>query len=150
MLALVHVDVFLYLLVILQVPTKQIMHMYYLTMIITLWGFIFLSWRVILNVSLWAKFPLCPFKAFFAQDISITFGNYRRPGQIKVEKSTDFGATFTPWHYLVTPPASSQCSRQFRVEAQSVISRVNQVLCTEYAEYVPLEFNETVSNRHGE
>lgn len=99
---------------------------------------------------IWANFTLCPFKAFFAQDISITFGNYRRPGQIKVEKSTDFGATFTPWHYLVTPPASIQCRRQFRVEAQSVITRVDQVLCTEYTEYVPQEFNETVSNRHGE
>jgi len=85
-----------------------------------------------------------PFKAFFAQDISITFGNYRRPGQIKVEKSTDFGATFTPWHYLVTPRASIQCIRQFGVEAQSVISRVDQVLCTEYTKYVPLEFNETI------
>lgn len=113
-------------------------------------GFHFLAWHVLLNVSLWAKFSVFPFKAFFAQDISITFGNYRRPGQIKVEKSTDFGATFTPWHYLVTPRASIQCSRQFGVVAQSVISRVDQVLCTEYTEYVPLEFNETVSNKHEE
>lgn len=67
-----------------------------------------------------------------------------------MEKSTDFGATFTPWHYLVTPRASIQCSRQFGVVAQSVISRVDQVLCTEYTEYVPLEFNETVSNKHEE
>ena len=103
-----------------------------------------------LNYSLWAKVSSFPFKAFFAQDISITFGNYRRPGQIKVEKSADFGITFTPWHYLVTPLASIQCSRQFGVDAQSVISRVDQVLCTEYTEYVPSEFNETVSNGHGE
>ena len=105
---------------------------------------------MLLNFSLPAKLSLFPFKAFFAQDISITFGNYRRPGQIKVEKSTDFGAIFTPWQYLVTPRASIQCSRQFGVEAQSVISRVDQVLCTEYPEYVPREFNEIVSNRHEE
>ena len=112
--------------------------------------FRFMPWHVLLNDSLWDKFSVFPFKAFFAQDILITFGNYRRPEQIKVEKSTDFGATFTPWHYLVTPRASIQCVRQFGVAAQSVISRVDQVLCTEYTEYVPLEFNETVSYKHGE
>lgn len=78
--------------------------------------------------------------------MNITFGNYRRPGAIKVEKSPDFGATFTPWHYLVTSPAVRQCSTQFGVAAhQGVISSVDQVLCTEYSRYFPPEYNETVS-----
>ena len=63
-----------------------------------------------------------------------------------MEKSTDFGATFTQWHYLVTSPAVRQCSTQFGVAAyQGVISSVDQVLCTEYSRYFPPEYNETVS-----
>ena len=64
-----------------------------------------------------------------------------------VEKSTDFGATFVPWHYLVTSPASRQCSARFGVQAlqPSVIIGVGQVLCMEYKRYVPPEYNETVS-----
>ena len=62
-----------------------------------------------------------------------------------VEKSTDFGASFTPWHYLVTSPASRQCSTKFGVQAfRGVIERVDQVLCMEYSRYVPPEYNETV------
>lgn len=65
-----------------------------------------------------------------------------------VERSTDFGATFTPWHYLVTPPASRQCSATFGVQAfRGVIDRVDQVLCMEYSHYVPPEYNETVGFR---
>jgi len=84
-------------------------------------------------------------QAFFAQNINITFGNYRRPGAIMVERSTDYGATFTPWHYLVTSPASRECRAKFGVQAfQGVIVRVDQVLCMEYSRYVPPEYNETM------
>lgn len=62
-----------------------------------------------------------------------------------VERSTDYGATFTPWHYLVTSPASRECRAKFEVQAfQGVIVRVDQVLCMEYSRYVPPEYNETV------
>ena len=63
-----------------------------------------------------------------------------------MEKSTDFGTSFSPWHYLVTSPASSQCQAIFGVQPfGGQIDRVDQVLCTEYSRYVPPEYNETVS-----
>ncbi|XP_029199679.2 laminin subunit alpha-like [Acropora millepora] len=84
-------------------------------------------------------------QAFFVQSINITFGNYRRPGAIKIEKSTDVGASYLPWHYLVTNPASSQCQEIFGVQAfRGIIDRVDEVLCTEYSRYVPPEYNETL------
>lgn len=89
-------------------------------------------------------------KAFFVQSINITFGNYRRPGAIKIEKSTDVGTSYLPWHYLVTNPASSQCQEIFGVQAfRGTIDRVDEVLCTEYSRYVPPEYNETVGLKWG-
>ena len=65
-----------------------------------------------------------------------------------MEKSSDSGASFIPWHYLVSSPASSSCKREFGVAHYTgVIDRVDRVVCQEYDQYTPAEYNETVSRQ---
>ena len=81
----------------------------------------------------------------FGYEISVAFGDYRRPEQIAFYKSKDYGATFEPWHFLVSPPATEQCREMFGMEETSNPSRVDTVICQQYPSYFPLEYNETVS-----
>ena len=75
----------------------------------------------------------------------MTFGDYRRPEQIAFRRSKDYGTTFEPWHFSVSPPAMDQCREVFDVDVTSGPEKVDTVMCQQYPNYFPLEYNETVS-----
>ena len=75
----------------------------------------------------------------------MTFGDYRRPEQIAFYKSTDYGVTYEPWHYLVSPPALEQCRDIFNMPVTYNPEKVDTVICQQYPNYFPLEYNETVN-----
>eukprot|EP00794_Sanderia_malayensis_P010015 gene10015-11038_t len=83
--------------------------------------------------------------ALLGKGISFTFGDYRRPGQIAIYRSSDFGQTYTPWHYLVT--VSTQCTTVFNIPTNQIFSypdKLNRTVCAEYPTY-PLEYDEVVN-----
>ena len=85
------------------------------------------------------------FQEVYAYELSMTFGDYRRPEQIAFYKSKDFGVTYEPWHFLVSPPALEQCRDVFGMPVTYNPEKVDTVICQQYPNYFPLEYNETVS-----
>ena len=62
----------------------------------------------------------------------IRFGEYYRPGQLAFYKSTDNGQSYEPWHYYVS--TADECQEKFNRPVQNKPSKVDQVLCMQYAD----------------
>ena len=76
------------------------------------------------------------------------FGDYRRPGQIAIYKSADFGKTFQPWHFMVTQ--QHECTDVFGIPESEIYvlpdNNVQRVLCQQYTGY-PYDFGEKVNKQ---
>uniref|UniRef100_A0A670Y5G0 Laminin subunit alpha 3 n=1 Tax=Pseudonaja textilis TaxID=8673 RepID=A0A670Y5G0_PSETE len=80
---------------------------------------------------------------FHVAYVLIKFANSPRPDLWVLEKSIDFGRTYTPWQYFAYSKAD--CWEHFRKEANSPLRKDNDVICTtEYSRIVPLENGEIV------
>ncbi|XP_012657470.1 laminin subunit alpha-3 [Otolemur garnettii] len=80
---------------------------------------------------------------FHVAYILIKFANSPRPDLWILERSVDFGSTYSPWQYFAHSKAD--CWEQFGREANMPITRDDDVLCvTEYSRIVPLENGEVV------
>lgn len=68
-------------------------------------------------------------------------GNSPRPGLWTVEKSIDYGKTWTPWQHFSDLP--SDCETYFGKDSLRPITSDDDVVCTtEYSKIVPLENGE--------
>ncbi|KAF4024914.1 hypothetical protein G4228_016858 [Cervus hanglu yarkandensis] len=75
--------------------------------------------------------------------VLIKFANSPRPDLWVLERSVDFGSTYSPWQYFAH--SKVDCLEQFGQEANRAITRDDDVLCTtEYSRIVPLENGEVV------
>ncbi|ELW48958.1 Laminin subunit alpha-3 [Tupaia chinensis] len=80
---------------------------------------------------------------FHVAYILIKFANSPRPDLWILERSVDFGSTYTPWQYFAH--SKVDCLEQFGQEANTAITQDDDVLCiTEYSRIVPLENGEVV------
>uniref|UniRef100_A0A8C5SYR3 Laminin subunit alpha 3 n=1 Tax=Laticauda laticaudata TaxID=8630 RepID=A0A8C5SYR3_LATLA len=80
---------------------------------------------------------------FHVAYVLIKFANSPRPDLWVLERSIDFGRTYTPWQYFAYSKAD--CWEHFRKEANSPLRKDNDVICTtEYSRIVPLENGEIV------
>ncbi|KFP91421.1 Laminin subunit alpha-3, partial [Apaloderma vittatum] len=80
---------------------------------------------------------------FHVAYILIKFANSPRPDLWILERSVDFGKTYTPWQYFAHSKAD--CLERFRKEANLPVRRDSDVLCTtEYSRILPLENGEIV------
>nr|XP_020138029.1 laminin subunit alpha-3 isoform X4 [Microcebus murinus] len=80
---------------------------------------------------------------FHVAYVLIKFANSPRPDLWVLERSVDFGSTYSPWQYFAHSKAD--CLEQFGQEANTAITRDDDVLCvTEYSRIVPLENGEVV------
>ncbi|CAG9836790.1 unnamed protein product [Diabrotica balteata] len=78
---------------------------------------------------------------FHVAYVYIKMANSPRPGLWILEKSADYGKTFTPWQYFSDSP--SDCETFFGKESLAPIAKDNSVICTtEYSKIVPLEGGE--------
>jgi hypothetical protein len=84
-------------------------------------------------------------QAVYGKQMIFRFGDYRRPGQIAIYKSADFGRTFQPWHFMVTQ--QHECTTVFGIPESEIYilpdDNVHRVLCQQYAGF-PYDFGETV------
>lgn len=68
-------------------------------------------------------------------------GNSPRPGLWTLEKSSDYGKTWSPWQHFSDTPAD--CETYFGKDTYKPISHDDDVICTtEYSKIVPLENGE--------
>ncbi|RMC15508.1 hypothetical protein DUI87_07700 [Hirundo rustica rustica] len=80
---------------------------------------------------------------FHVAYILIKFANSPRPDLWVLERSVDFGKTYTPWQYFAYSKAD--CLNHFGKEANLPVRRDSDVLCTtEYSRILPLENGEIV------
>uniref|UniRef100_A0A8U7MLM0 Laminin subunit alpha 3 n=1 Tax=Corvus moneduloides TaxID=1196302 RepID=A0A8U7MLM0_CORMO len=80
---------------------------------------------------------------FHVAYILIKFANSPRPDLWVLERSVDFGTTYTPWQYFAYSKAD--CLERFGKEANLPVRRDSDVLCTtEYSRILPLENGEIV------
>ncbi|XP_009884960.1 PREDICTED: laminin subunit alpha-3 [Charadrius vociferus] len=80
---------------------------------------------------------------FHVAYILIKFANSPRPDLWILERSVDFGRTYTPWQYFAHSKAD--CLERFGKEANLPLRRDSDVLCTtEYSRILPLENGEIV------
>ncbi|XP_042817415.1 laminin subunit alpha-3 isoform X2 [Panthera tigris] len=80
---------------------------------------------------------------FHVAYIIIKFANSPRPDLWVLERSVDFGSTYSPWQYFAH--SKVDCLEQFGQNANMAISQDDDVLCTtEYSRIVPLENGEIV------
>ncbi|XP_007432316.1 laminin subunit alpha-3, partial [Python bivittatus] len=80
---------------------------------------------------------------FHVAYVLIKFANSPRPDLWVLERSIDFGRTYTPWQYFAYSKAD--CWERFRKEANTPLRKDNDVICTtEYSRIVPLENGEIV------
>ncbi|XP_066250557.1 laminin subunit alpha isoform X1 [Euwallacea similis] len=78
---------------------------------------------------------------FHVAYVYISMANSPRPGLWVLEKSADYGKSYTPWQYFSDSP--SDCDSYFGKETLQPITRDNSVICTtEYSKIVPLEGGE--------
>ncbi|KAL1517260.1 hypothetical protein ABEB36_001047 [Hypothenemus hampei] len=78
---------------------------------------------------------------FHVAYVYIYMANSPRPGLWVLEKSADYGKTYTPWQYFSDSPAD--CETRFGKETLQPITRDDSVICTtEYSKIVPLEGGE--------
>ncbi len=75
--------------------------------------------------------------------VFIKMGNSPRPGVWALEKSRDYGKTYTPWQYFADTPGD--CVYYFGHSSLSPITRDDSVLCeTRFSKIVPLEGGEVL------
>ncbi|XP_036761629.2 laminin subunit alpha-3 isoform X2 [Manis pentadactyla] len=80
---------------------------------------------------------------FHVAYVLIKFANSPRPDLWVLERSVDFGSTYSPWQYFAH--SKVDCLEQFGQEANTALTRDDDVLCTtEYSRIVPLENGEVV------
>uniref|UniRef100_A0A2K6FCC1 Laminin subunit alpha 3 n=1 Tax=Propithecus coquereli TaxID=379532 RepID=A0A2K6FCC1_PROCO len=80
---------------------------------------------------------------FHVAYVLIKFANSPRPDLWVLERSVDFGSTYSPWQYFAH--SKVDCLEQFGKEANMAITADDDVLCvTEYSRIVPLENGEVV------
>ncbi|XP_044630418.2 laminin subunit alpha-3 isoform X1 [Equus asinus] len=80
---------------------------------------------------------------FHVAYVLIKFANSPRPDLWVLERSVDFGSTYSPWQYFAH--SKVDCLEQFGREANMAVTRDDDVLCTtEYSRIVPLENGEVV------
>ncbi|XP_005874378.1 PREDICTED: laminin subunit alpha-3, partial [Myotis brandtii] len=80
---------------------------------------------------------------FHVAYVLIKFANSPRPDLWVLERSVDFGSTYSPWQYFAHSKAD--CWQQFGRAANTAITRDDDVLCTtDYSRVVPLENGEVV------
>ncbi|KAM9386689.1 laminin subunit alpha-3 [Phaethornis superciliosus] len=80
---------------------------------------------------------------FHVAYILIKFANSPRPDLWILERSVDFGRTYTPWQYFAHSKAD--CLEHFGKEANLPVRSDSDVLCTtEYSRILPLENGEIV------
>ncbi|XP_077867614.1 laminin subunit alpha-5-like, partial [Saccoglossus kowalevskii] len=80
---------------------------------------------------------------FHVAYVIVKFANSPRPALWVLERSTDYGQTFTPWQYFAS--TDSDCNTYFGMQSLEAITRDDQVICsTEYSKIVPLENGEIV------
>ncbi|XP_012267208.2 laminin subunit alpha [Athalia rosae] len=78
---------------------------------------------------------------FHVAYVYIRMGNSPRPGLWALEKSKDYGKTWSPWQYF--SDSASDCLTYFGVDSHNPISRDDSVICTtDYSRLVPLEGGE--------
>ncbi|XP_050301015.1 laminin subunit alpha [Anthonomus grandis grandis] len=78
---------------------------------------------------------------FHVAYVYIYMANSPRPGLWVLEKSADYGKTYTPWWYFSDSPAD--CEKHFGKESLQPITRDDSVICTtEFSKIVPLEGGE--------
>ncbi|ALC44510.1 LanA [Drosophila busckii] len=78
---------------------------------------------------------------FHVAYLFIRMGNSPRPGLWTLEKSTDYGKTWSPWQHFSDTP--TDCDTYFGKETYKPITRDDDVICTtEYSKIVPLENGE--------
>lgn len=71
-------------------------------------------------------------------------GNSPRPGLWTLEKSSDYGKSWTPWQHF--SDTESDCELYFGKDSTKPLTRDDDVICTtEFSKIVPLEDGE-VSN----
>ncbi|XP_004742898.1 laminin subunit alpha-3 isoform X4 [Mustela putorius furo] len=80
---------------------------------------------------------------FHVAYLIIKFANSPRPDLWVLERSVDFGSTYSPWQYFAH--SKIDCLEQFGQEPNMAITQDDDVLCTtEYSRIVPLENGEIV------
>lgn len=73
--------------------------------------------------------------------IVIKTANSPRPGTWILERSTDFGQTYTPWYYFA--PSRSECFDMFNINTRLPLVEDDQVMCiTKYSQIPPFENGE--------
>ncbi|XP_023289722.1 laminin subunit alpha, partial [Orussus abietinus] len=78
---------------------------------------------------------------FHVAYVYVRMGNSPRPGLWILEKSKDYGKTWSPWQYF--SDSDSDCLTYFGVDSHTPITRDDSVICTtEYSKIVPLEGGE--------
>ncbi|XP_034497460.1 laminin subunit alpha-5-like [Ailuropoda melanoleuca] len=80
-------------------------------------------------------------QVFHVAYVLIKFANSPRPDLWVLERSTDFGQTYQPWHFFAS--SKRDCLERFGPQTLERITRDDQVVCsTEYSRIVPLENGE--------
>ncbi|XP_043543539.1 laminin subunit alpha-3-like [Chiloscyllium plagiosum] len=80
---------------------------------------------------------------FHVAYILIKFANSPRPDLWVLERSVDFGRSYSPWQYFAH--SKRDCEDLFRTRARERITRDDDVICTtEYSRILPLENGEIV------
>ncbi|XP_026299731.1 laminin subunit alpha [Apis mellifera] len=78
---------------------------------------------------------------FHVAYVYIKMANSPRPGVWALEKSTDYGKTWSAWQYF--SDTANDCLVYFGVDSHKTITRDDSVICTtEYSQIVPLEGGE--------
>jgi laminin alpha 3/5 len=73
--------------------------------------------------------------------VYVRMGNSPRPGLWILEKSKDYGKSWSPWQYF--SDSESDCTTYFGIDSHTPITRDDSVICTtEYSKLVPLEGGE--------
>ncbi|XP_011495348.1 PREDICTED: laminin subunit alpha [Ceratosolen solmsi marchali] len=78
---------------------------------------------------------------FHVAYVYVRMGNSPRPGLWILEKSKDYGKSWSPWQYF--SDSESDCMTYFGIDSHTPITRDDSVICTtEYSKLVPLEGGE--------
>ncbi|XP_029032401.2 laminin subunit alpha [Osmia bicornis bicornis] len=78
---------------------------------------------------------------FHVAYVYVKMANSPRPGLWVLEKSKDYGKTWSPWQYF--SDTANDCLTYFGVDSYKPITRDDSVICTtEYSQIVPLEGGE--------
>ena len=67
--------------------------------------------------------------------IIIKSANSPRPGVWALERSNNYGKTFSPWYYFASSPV--ECREYFGVDSYAPIVHDNSVICSTYYSSIP-------------